>query len=38
LIAQASREELEKGLQAAVEAKDWLRVSQFSLELNSRSA
>ena len=37
LIAQASREELEKALQAAVEAKDWLRVSQLSVELNNRS-
>ena len=37
LIAQASREELEKALQAAVEAKDWLRVSQVSVELNSRA-
>ncbi len=37
LIAQASREELEKALQAAVEATDWLRVSQLSVELSSRS-
>ena len=37
LIAQASREELEQALQAAVEAKDWLRVSQLSVELNRRS-
>jgi hypothetical protein len=36
LIALASREELEQALQAAVQAKDWSRVSQLSVELNSR--
>ena len=37
LIAQTSREDLEKAIQAAVVAKDWSRVSQLSAELNGRS-
>lgn len=37
LIAQVPRDELESALQAAAEAKDWLRVSQISVQLNSHS-